>query len=413
MHCFAMRVRGAVPLTPQESPRVGMAIYSFRMQVIGRSAGRSATAAAAYRSGEQLTDERTGQVHDYSGKSDIYASEIWVPQNAPERLSDRATLWNEVERGEKRKDSQLCNEIMIALPVELSHEQKQTLTREYVQDEFVSQGMIADIGYHDFDSHNPHAHIMLTMRPVNEEGFGKKKRQWNKRDAVKEYRADWAEYANRALEQAGFEERIDHRSLKEQGIEREPQIHLGAKVMEMEARGIQTRVGDESRRISQANRDRKRQQAKLEKLQAEIAAEPIYEPALSANKVTAVSHETALGQNQESMDSPLRSPVWLEGLAEALVEHQESALRAELFEAVARSGILKAVLDSTNALSARTEVIQALVDAKLRELQRAKSQPIEAQNSAPPVEKQQKPIKRQTPPRQKQRVKQRDQGMEM
>jgi hypothetical protein len=109
----------------------------------------------------------------------------------------------------------------------------------------------------------------------------------------------------------------------------------------------------------------------------------------------------------------LRSPVWLEGLAEALVEHQESALRAELFEAVARSGILKAVLDSTNALSARTEVIQALVDAKLRELQRAKSQPIEAQNSAPPVEKQQKPIKRQTPPRQKQRVKQRDQGMEM
>jgi hypothetical protein len=413
MHCFAMRVRGAVPLTPKEPPILAMAIYSFRMQVIGRSAGRSATAAAAYRSGEQLTDERTGQVHDYSGKSDIYASEIWVPEGAPDRMSDRATLWNEVERGEKRKDSQLCNEIMIALPVELSHEQKQALTREYVQGEFVRQGMIADICYHDFDSHNPHAHIMLTMRPVNEEGFGKKKRQWNKRDAVKEYRADWAEYANRALEQAGFDERIDHRSLKEQGIEREPQIHLGAKVMEMEARGIQTRVGDESRRISQANRDRQRQAAKLEKLQAEIAAEQIYEPAFSPPQVTAVSYETTPEQSYEPMDSPLRSPAWLESLAEALVEHQDSALRTELFEAVERSGVLKAVLTSTNALSAQTNAIQALVAAKLQELQQAESPSIEAQTSAPPVKRQQEPVKRQAQPRQPQRAKKRDQGMEL
>jgi hypothetical protein len=413
MHCFAMRVRGAVPLTPKEPPILAMAIYSFRMQVIGRSAGRSATAAAAYRSGEQLTDERTGQVHDYTGKSDIYASEIWVPEGAPDRMSDRATLWNEVERGEKRKDSQLCNEIMIALPVELSHEQKQALTREYVQGEFVRQGMIADIGYHDFDSHNPHAHIMLTMRPVNEEGFGKKKRQWNKRDAVKEYRADWAEYANRALEQAGFDERIDHRSLKEQGIEREPQIHLGAKVMEMEARGIQTRVGDESRRISQANRDRQRQAAKLEKLQAEIAAEQIYEPAFSPPQVTAVSYETTPEQSYEPMDSPLRSPAWLESLAEALVEHQDSALRTELFEAVERSGVLKAVLTSTNALSAQTNAIQALVAAKLQELQQAESPSIEAQTSAPPVKRQQEPVKRQAQPRQPQRAKKRDQGMEL
>ena len=250
-----------------------MAIYSFRMQVIGRSAGRSATAAAAYRSGEQVKDERTGQVHDYTGKSDIYASEILVPGGAPEHLGDRALLWNEVERNEKRKDSQLCNEIMIALPAELSHVQKQELAREYVQGEFISQGMIADIGYHDFDSHNPHAHIMLTMRPVNEEGFGKKERKWNKRDAVREYRADWAEYANLALERAGLDARIDHRSLKEQGIEREPQIHLGAKVMEMEARGVQTRVGDESRRISAVNLDLERQEAQREKLRVEIEAE--------------------------------------------------------------------------------------------------------------------------------------------
>lgn len=243
------------------------------MQVIGRSAGRSATAAAAYRSGEEIKDERTGQSHDYTGKSDIYDNEILKPENAPERYADRQTLWNEVEQREKRKDSQLCNEVMVALPAELTHEQKQQLTREYVQGEFVEQGMIADIGYHDFDSHNPHAHIMLTMRSVNEEGFGKKKREWNRRDAVKDYRAHWADYANRALERAGHDVRIDHRSLKEQGIEREPQIHLGAQVMEMEAKGIQTRVGDESRRISKVNRDIARRQKARDKVQADIKDE--------------------------------------------------------------------------------------------------------------------------------------------
>ena len=149
-----------------------MAIYSFRMQVIGRSAGRSATAAAAYRSGEEIKDERTGQSHDYTGKSDIYDNEILKPDNAPERYADRQTLWNEVEQREKRKDSQLCNEVMVALPAELTHEQKQQLTRDFVRGEFTEQGMIADIGYHDFDRHKPHAHIMLTMRSVDEDGFG-------------------------------------------------------------------------------------------------------------------------------------------------------------------------------------------------------------------------------------------------
>jgi hypothetical protein len=372
-----------------------MAIYSFRMQVIGRSAGRSATAAAAYRSGEQLTDERTGQVHDYTGKSDIYGSEILVPEGAPERLSDRATLWNEVERGEKRKDSQLCNEIMIALPVELSHEQKQALTREYVAGEFVSQGMIADIGYHDFDSHNPHAHIMLTMRPVNEEGFGKKKRQWNRRDAVKEYRADWAEYANRALEQAGFDERIDHRSLREQGIEREPQIHLGAKVMEMEARGIQTRVGDESRRISQVNRERKRQQAKLEKLEVEIAAEQKAElSAVQLNLIAMGDYTAAMTQlaSSKPLDNLaiLRDPEWIRSFGEAIIGHQQSMWVEEL------AGSILTGLESFD-------------------LDQSSVRPSEAQASEPLVEKKLEPVKcqEQPKPRQKQKDKERDQGFEM
>ena len=280
-----------------------MAIYSFRMQVIGRSAGRSATAAAAYRSGEEIKDERTGKSHDYTGKSDIYDNEILKPDNAPERYANRTTLWNEVERNEKRKDSQLCNEVMVALPAELTHKQKQALTREYVRGEFTGQGMIADIGYHDFDSHNPHAHIMLTMRSVNEDGFGKKQRQWNKRDAVKDYRARWAEYANRALERAGYDIRIDHRSLKEQGIEREPQIHLGAKVMEMEAKGVRTRVGDESKRIGEVNRDIEHRQQARDKVRSDIKEEQRDEQLRSQIQPTpeqqSASEQTTTTQSQE------------------------------------------------------------------------------------------------------------------
>jgi MobA/MobL family len=388
-----------------------MAIFSMRMQVIGRSAGRSATAAAAYRSGEQLTDERTGQVHDYTGKSDIYASEILKPENAPERLCDRATLWNEVEQVEKRKDAQLSREVMVALPVELSHEQKESLIREYVQAEFVSQGMIADIGYHDFDSHNPHAHIMLTMRDVDADGFGKKRRDWNKRAEIERHRRAWAESVNKALEQAGYDERIDHRSLKAQGIDREPQIHLGAKVLEMEARGIQTRVGDESRRISKVNRDLARQAAKLERLSAEIAAEPVTVPAISPAAISAAGELTSeVTQSRVDPLAFLSDPAWISSFAEAVIEHRESVLLEELLEREGLSGVLETVTDSMNGLSTATGKVQRLIDAKRRQVEQAGG-PI----PAPLVEQKQEPVKRQEQPkpRQKKKAKERDLGFEM
>ena len=316
----AMVVRGAVAPSPTGVlPLLDMAIYSFRAQVIGRSSGRSATAAAAYRSGEEIRDERTGKSHDYTGKSDIYDSEILLPENAPERLGDRTTLWNEVEAGEKRKDARLSREIMVALPAELTHAQKQQLTREFVRGEFTRQGMIADIGYHDFDSHNPHAHIMLTMRTVDENGFGKKNREWDKRALMQQHREAWANHANRALERAGYEARIDHRSLKEQGIEREPQIHLGAKVLEMEARGIQTRVGDESRRISKVNRDIERKQKRRDQVRDQISdertreraatmpAEPSRAPQRSAPQ-QAPSLQKAKAPEREPLEQPKPTP---------------------------------------------------------------------------------------------------------
>ena len=250
-----------------------VAVYVVRMEGIGRSAGRSATAAAAYRSGEQVKDERTGKTHDYTGKTDIYDSEILKPAIAPERLGDRTTLWNEVEQGEKRKDAQLSREFLVALPVELNNHERQELTRDFVQDQFVDKGMIADVGYHDFNSHNPHAHIMLTMRSVDEEGFGKKKREWNKREKLQQQREAWARHANAHLEQAGYEVRIDHRSLKEQGSERQPQPKLGPAVMNMEAKGIRTDKGDEFRRVNKANRDLESQQARRSRVRADIQEE--------------------------------------------------------------------------------------------------------------------------------------------
>ena len=390
-----------------------MAIFSMRMQVIGRSAGRSATAAAAYRSGEEVRDERTGKVHDYTGKSDIYGSEILLPEGAPERLGDRTSLWNEVERNEKRKDSQLCNEIMIALPAELSHAQKQELAREYVQGEFVSQGMIADIGYHDFDSHNPHAHIMLTMRPATEEGFGKKERKWNKRDAVREYRADWAEYANLALERAGLEARIDHRSLKEQGIEREPQIHLGAKVMEMEARGVQTRVGDESRRISVVNLDLERQEAQREKLQVEIEAEQsppqmyILPELVFSNESASEVQPAPPAPPMEPLPAPIEQPVkrpvpvidreLAERVGETIARRREEMIRenspvvGEITEVIGQiaatmnelSAAVEGVAEEISQVVAESDKVQSgLPDEKLRQPQLEAGQATQANGVA-------------------------------
>ena len=383
------------------------------MQVIGRSAGRSATAAAAYRSGEKVRDERTGKVHDYTGKSDIYGSEILLPEGAPERLGDRTSLWNEVERVEKRKDAQLSREVMIALPAELTHRQKEFLIREYVQEEFVEQGMIADIGYHDFDSHNPHAHIMLTMRGVDDDGFGKKRREWNQREAVKDYREHWAEYANRALEQAGYDERIDHRSLKEQGIEREPQIHLGAKVIEMEARGVRTQVGDESRRIDAVNRDLKRQAAQREKQQVDIEAEPV-EPQIYVLPELIFSSElererllappeppierlpAPIEPLVESLQPPTVDPELVNQLGEALLRRREEMLLEDLPVVDELAAAIEQMTATLSELSAATADIagqvarvavqkkkaQGLTDAKPGQFQKEKGQAMQSDGVA-------------------------------
>ena len=234
-----------------------MAIYHYSVSSIGRSSGRSATAAAAYRAGEKIYDQRTGLTFDYTRKRGIDYTEIIAPSFAPQWANERSLLWNEVERVERRKDSQLAREIDVALPVELDKEQKLKLVREFVQEQFISKGMIADVAFHHLNSHNPHAHIMLTMRELSESGFGKKNRSWNDRELLKVQREAWATHANKALEEAGSQERIDHRTLEAQGINRLLRIHLGPKVVAMERKGIQTNRLDKYGEILAVNRELK------------------------------------------------------------------------------------------------------------------------------------------------------------
>jgi len=205
-----------------------MAIFHLHAQMIKRSTGRSSVAAAAYRAGEKLRNDYDGVTHDYTRKSGVIYKEIMLPENAPKEYFDRSTLWNAVEKAEKRKDAQTAREMDIALPVELSGREHISLVREYIQNNFIDKGMCADFAIHDKHDGNPHAHIMLTTREVSRVGFGQKNRDWNKTELLEQWRENWAGICNEWLQSKGIDERIDHRTLEAQGITREPTIHVGA-----------------------------------------------------------------------------------------------------------------------------------------------------------------------------------------
>ena len=200
-----------------------MAIYHLRATMISRSAGRSATAAAAYRSATHIEDHRTGLSFDYRARSGVDHVEILAPADAPGWAQDRAALWNAVETAETRKNSQVAREIRVALPAELDHAQRVELVRDFCQRQFVDRGMVADIALHapgrEGDDRNHHAHILLTTREIAAEGFTTKNRDWNAVEVLEGWREAWAQGANLALEQSGIEARIDHRTLEAQRIE--------------------------------------------------------------------------------------------------------------------------------------------------------------------------------------------------
>ena len=278
---------------------IPIAIYHCNISIVSRGKGKSAVAAAAYRSGEKLTNEWDGMTHDYTRKGGVVHTEIMLPPHAPPSFSDRSTLWNSVELYEKAGNAQLAREIDAALPIELSREEQIRLVREYCSSQFVSRGMCVDYAIHDTDSGNPHCHIMLTMRPLDERGTwtAKSKKEydldesgerirlpsgrykthkvdltgWNNKDNTLLWRKAWADFTNDFLERNGSPERIDHRSNAERGIDEIPTVHMGVAACQMEKKGIATEKGELNRSIQKTNRLIREIRAQIGKLKEWIA----------------------------------------------------------------------------------------------------------------------------------------------
>jgi len=273
-----------------------LAIYHLSIKIVSRGKGASAVAKSAYRAGEKIKNEYDGINHDYTRKRGVVHTEILLPENAPAEYQNRAVLWNAVEKIEKAKNSQLAREIEIALPVELTREQSVSLVREYVNHHFVNHGMCADICLHDEKKGNPHAHILLTMRPFNEDRtWGDKQKKeyvldrngekqydkktksykcksipttdWNEQTKAEEWREGWTKYCNDYLERHDHAERIDHKSYARQGKDQIPTIHLGVAASQMEKRGIRTERGDINREIEVSNQKLRELRARLFKLE--------------------------------------------------------------------------------------------------------------------------------------------------
>ena len=258
--------------------------FHFSVNIISRGKGKSAVASAAYISGEKIKNEWDGVTHDYTKKQGVISKEIFLPDHAPEEYKDRKTLWNSVELFEKNSNAQLARNFIISLPKELSIEENKKMIEEYVQNNFVKEGMIVDLAIHDESrdgNQNIHAHIMTIVRPINEDGtWGQKSKKeyildekgekvlnkngkpktrkvelttWNDKGNVEKWRENFSNLCNKYLERAGAEKRVDHRSFKRQGIKQITTIHLGASASAMERKGIRTEKGDINREIKKQN----------------------------------------------------------------------------------------------------------------------------------------------------------------
>lgn len=222
-----------------------MAIYHMSVKAVSRSAGRSSTGAAAYRSAEKIVDSRTGEVHDYTRKGGVESSHLVLPDDSPKWANDRAELWNAVEHSEKRKDSCVAREYEVALPSEMTPRQRQDLALDFAREISKRYKCAVDVAIHQpgrgGDNRNYHAHIMRTTRELGRDGFGAKcevERAGRDRKAdLAAERKLWEDKTNLHLQRAGLDARVDCRSLEAQGIDREPTQHLGPAVTAMMRRG--------------------------------------------------------------------------------------------------------------------------------------------------------------------------------
>ena len=266
------------------------------VDIVSRSKGESVIAKAAYNARDKLQDEYYGKTHDYSKKTDLVFSKIFLPEHIPKEFSNREYLWNSVEKIEKSKNSQLARNLLFTLPRELNEEDRINLISEFIEENFTSKGMIADCNVHNpmasDNEEQPHAHILLTLREIDEQGKWKPKSRkeyildengekiklksgnyksrkvnlndWNEPDKAKEWRENFSKKANEYLARNNIDKRIDPRTFGEQGREELPQVHLGTASFQMEKKGIQTERGNHNRKIIALN-------AEVKKLKEEIA----------------------------------------------------------------------------------------------------------------------------------------------
>lgn len=255
-----------------------MAIYHCSIKPISRGSGQSIVAAAAYRHACKLEDSRTGEVHDFTRKRGVVFSEIYSPDYTHASwVQNREQLWNHAEAAEKRKDARLGREILFALPSELTEPQRKELIGTMAKSLAKRYGSVVDVAVHSpsryGDERNFHAHVLLSSRRIGQDGFGEKVHELDDRKCgpmeVSFIRSEWTRLANQALKQAEQEASIDHRTLKAQGIDREPTIHLGVSASAMERRGIQTVRGSINRRIRERQKNRE-ELAELEREEKEV-----------------------------------------------------------------------------------------------------------------------------------------------
>lgn len=264
---------------------IKMPVPHLNIRIVQRSKGSSAVAGAAYQAGEKLFSEYDQKHKDHRRKQhEVVYTEIMLPTNAPPEYADRATLWNSAEEVEKQWNSQLARRFVVALPKEVPYEMYPQMMQEYCREHFVSKGMCCDFAIHDPDppGHNPHCHIMLTMRAIDENGKWMPKSRkvydldengeriklpsgrwkshkedtvdWNEQYHAEEWRHGWEVVQNKYLELAGSAERVDMRSYERQGLDIIPTVHMGAAVSALERKGIETNIGNLNRDIKAANR---------------------------------------------------------------------------------------------------------------------------------------------------------------
>ena len=334
-----------------------MAIYHLSVKTISRSAGRSATAAAAYRAGAEITDERTGEIHDYTRKGGVESAALILPDNAPEWARDRAQLWNAAEQAEKRKNSTVAREFEIALPSELSHEQREKLAHDFARELVKRHGCAADVAIHapgkEGDNRNHHAHILLTTRRLEPDGFGEKTRELDDQKTgkvlVTEWRERFATLQNERLREAGHSVQVDHRSLEAQGIEREATRHLGPT-----ATAIERRTGERSHKGQQHDQDalerlqRAREAGELER-QGKDADRSIID--LSGD-LEAAKRERATQQERQARERQQAERQRIERMTSTELAHEIGRLRPpSVADLVERDQAVTAARDLVERLS--------------------------------------------------------------